>query len=278
MRIIIFGGTGTLGNALSEHCRDLDVTIVSRCEIKQKKMRERFPTFRYVIGDICTDTWKAQLHGYYDYVFNLAAFKHVEIAEENVEQCINVNLMGTINTYDWFKDSCFRYIFSSTDKAVLPVNAYGMAKGLSCKYLYNMNEIYNNACVYAWGNVLASRGSVIHAFKESLLKTGRVNITDSRMTRFWTSIETVAKFMWDNKDELTFSEPLIPPMKASTVLALANATAHVLDTPCEVNYTGIRAGEKIHECLRTGHDYCLTSESCEQYTDKELTELVRGTL
>ena len=279
MKIVIFGGTGTLGHALSRICKDEDVTIVSRDELKQKKMKSLYPNFRYVIGDITSDAWKDKLNGYYDYVFNLAAMKHVEIAEDNVEQCIAVNLMGTINTYEYFKNDCYRYIFSSTDKAVLPVNAYGMAKGLSCKYLYDMNKSYQNACVYAWGNVVGSRGSVIHAFRDKIHREEQIEITDFRMTRFWTPIETVAKFMWDNKEIITEKEPLIPPMKASKVIDLALATYDVLGVKRKpMKEIGIRAGEKLHECLRTGHDYCVTSDSCDQYSEEELRSLVKGFL
>lgn len=277
-RTVIFGGTGTLGRALAKILHG-EITVVSRCEIKQKEMKKEFPDIKFVVGDIASDTWMAKLQGPYGICYNLAAMKHVEVCEDNVESCIRTNLMGTINTYDWARSNCDRYVFSSTDKAVLPINAYGYAKALSVKYLMDMNKIYENVSICAWGNVMASRGSVIHAFKKSLLEDGVVRITDTRMTRFWINIEDVADFMAYKSYETTVDELHIPEMKASKVLDLAHATADVLGVKkFDVEVIGIRPGEKLHECLRTGHDYCLTSNTCAQYSYDELKEIVRRSL
>lgn len=278
MRVVIFGGTGTLGHAL---CKVLDgeITVVSRCELRQKEMKKDFPEVRFVVGDIAADTWKSKLHGSYDVVYNLAAMKHVEVCEDNVESCIRTNLLGTINTYEWANRNGSRYVFSSTDKAVLPINAYGYTKGLSVKYLQDMQKVNDDVSIFAWGNVVGSRGSVIHAFRDSLLKENLVRITDTRMTRFWINIDEVADFMAYHSFEYSPDGIHIPPMKASKVLDLAHATADYLGVKgFEVEVVGIRPGEKIHECLRTGHDYCLTSNTCEQYSYDELKEIIRKSL
>jgi UDP-N-acetylglucosamine 4,6-dehydratase len=279
--IVIFGGTGTLGHALARVIVDespsASVAIVSRCELRQKEMKEKFPSFRYVIGDVTNTDWAEQLPGYgITSVFNLAAMKHVDISELNVRRCVDINYMGTVNTYQWAAQrvGAATYAYSSTDKAVLPINAYGMAKGLGERYLADKK----NAAVFRWGNVLGSRGSVLHAFARSIKATGTAYITDEEMTRFWIHIDDVARFMWKNHRVMTKDEAHIPPMKGASVMRLAQAVGEAMGRDVTFRVTGIRPGEKIHECLRTGHDYCLTSENCEQFTDSELLELVREVL
>lgn len=281
--ILLFGGTGTLGHALAKiiDASGYECTVVSRCELRQKEMHQKYPKFHFILGDIASNEWKRQIRSRPYCVFNLAALKHVDIAENNVEACIRVNLQGTINTADWAMDTGVpHYVFSSTDKAVLPINTYGFAKGLSEKYLHSMQGRRDTAfSVFRWANVLASRGSVLHAFKESLQMESKVYITESQMTRFWIHIDDVANFMWERKLCPSIDIPHIPEMKASSVLDLAQATANVLGLPkYKIEITGVRPGEKIHECLYSGHDRCLNSNTAEQYTMEELENLVRRAL
>lgn len=281
--IVLFGGTGTLGHALARLISQsgYECTVVSRCELRQKKMHELYPRFHYILGDIASNEWKRQIRCRPYVVFNLAALKHVDIAENNVEACIRVNLQGTINTAEWAMDvGVPHYVFSSTDKAVLPINTYGFAKGLSEKYLYSMQGKRDTTfSVFKWGNVLASRGSVLHYFKESLINEKKIYVTHPQMTRFWILIDQVAQFMWERKFEPSMDRAHLPTMKASSVLDLAHATATVLGVPdYKIEITGIRPGEKIHECLYSGHDHCINSDTVEQYTMEELEELVKRAL
>lgn len=280
--IVLFGGTGTLGHALAKIIDKTkqDCTIVSRCELRQKNMKKLYPNFKYVIGDITNDAWMPLVKSP-TYVFNLAAMKHVDIAEDNVEHCMLTNYIGTINTAQWaMENHAESYIFSSTDKAVLPINLYGASKMAAEKYLKNMEGNYTNIAVFRWGNIVGSRGSVLHAFKESLENDGMVNITHEQMTRFWAHIDDVANFMWDCKDFATGEEPHIPPMKSAYVLSLAKCVAKYLGIESyNVKISGIRPGEKIHECLRSGHDFCIKSNDKHMLMDDdELFELVKRTL
>jgi FlaA1/EpsC-like NDP-sugar epimerase len=277
--IVIFGGTGTLGRALSrvivEENPHTPVWIVSRCELRQKEMKEEFPGFKYVIGDVTNTDWAEHLPPRVESVFNLAAMKHVDIAEHNVRRCVDINYHGTVNTYLWSQKCAATYAYSSTDKAVLPINAYGMSKALGERYLSDKK----NAAVFRWGNVIGSRGSVFHSFAKTLKSHDTAYITHPEMTRFWIHIDDVARFMWNKRRIMTNNEAHIPEMKGASVLRMANAVATVLSIPNpEIVFTGIRPGEKIHECLRTGHDYCLTSNNCEQFTDDELLNLVSEVL
>lgn len=281
--ILVIGGTGTLGHALAEIIEkdyDGNVAILSRCELKQKEMQKLYPDFQYVVGDVRDRNWINCLKEEPQIVFNLAAMKHVDTAESNVEQCLDVNYRGVVNSFDFaITSGATNYIFTSTDKAVLPINAYGYSKALAEKYLQSMDHMDITVAIMRWGNVVNSRGSVIHWFKKSLEESNTLYITDERMTRFWANIEDIAGFMWEKHDEHSGLEPFIPPMKASTVIDLGRATAKVLGyDDYSTVFTGIRPGEKVHECLRTGHDFCLTSENCEQYTFDELCELVERSL
>jgi UDP-glucose 4-epimerase len=284
MSIIIFGGTGTLGRALSKIAsrHHYDVVIVSRDELKQQQMKKDHPEFTYVLGDVSTTYWQQDIpFKNYKYAFNLAAVKHVDVAEVAVSQCFRVNTIGTQNTAQWaLETGVDHYCLSSTDKSVLPINAYGFSKGLAEKLISAMNgRASTEFKTFRWGNVAMSRGSVIHAFVDSLKERGAVSITHREMSRFWAHIDDVAEFMWDRKDAPGREEAYIPPMKASTVLELADAVANVLGiADYNIEITGIRPGEKIHECLRSGHDYCITSKNCEQYDKDELRELVRRSL
>lgn len=282
--IVLFGGTGTLGQALAKIIAtesNYECTVVSRCELRQKEMHRLYPGFHYILGDIASDEWKRQIKSRPLLVFNLAALKHVDIAENNVEACIRVNVKGTMNTADWAMDvGVPHYVFSSTDKAVLPINTYGFAKGVAEKYLYSMQGKRDTAfSVFRWANVCGSRGSVFHYFAETLRNEQKIYITDPRMTRFWIHIDDVARFMWDRKTVASGERPHIPEMKASRVLDLAHAIATVVGVPnYEIEITGIRPGEKLHECLYTSHDYCLNSNTAEQYSMDELEGLAKRVL
>lgn len=281
--IVLFGGTGTLGHALANIIKasGYECTVISRCELRQKEMHKLYPNFHYILGDIASDEWKRQIRSRPYCVFNLAALKHVDIAENNVEACIRVNVKGTINTAEWAMDTGVpHYVFSSTDKAVLPVNTYGFAKGLSEKYLYSMQGKRDTTfSVFRWGNVCGSRGSVLHAFKESLETENKIYVTEPQMTRFWIHIDDVANFMWERKFAPSVDGPHIPDMKASNILDLAHATAKVLGREkYEIKLVGVRPGEKIHECLLSSHERCLNSNTAPQYSMEELESLVRRSL
>jgi len=168
--------------------------------------------------------------------------------------------------------------FSSNDKAVLPINVYGMCKGISEHYLLNLNQVQGvtKFSVFRWGNVLGSRGSVIHYFLDTLKKEGAVYITDKRMTRFWVEIDTVAEFMLDNYDSaLSRKDVMIPSMRAASVLRIAELCAeHLGIKNYQIRESGIRSGEKIHECLYSSHNQCVRSDNVGSYTDQEILDMI----
>lgn len=276
MKALILGGTGTLGKELTRQLTDrgYSVSVFSRCELKQKEMASYFTgkdvSFR--IGDIRDrEALSAAMKGI-DVVFHCAALKHVDTLEFNPEEGVKTNVIGTMNVADAAVSQGVRYVaFSSTDKAVSPVNAYGMGKALSEKIILNRNRTQNTTLfsVFRWGNVVNSRGSVIPQFAYAISNGRRVKITHPEMTRFWISIESAVCFMIDKYRSA--DGVMIPPMKAAPVLQVVSAIiAHMKAADTGVEFVGMRPGEKIHEEIELGR----SSHSAEQYTHEELKLLV----
>lgn len=269
--MIIFGGTGTLGKALVKRVYDKyqPIHIVSRDEIKQAEMAREFPKCKFHLGDVtCLNSLPYIKNP--GAVFNLAAMKHVELGQKHHEYCVNVNYHGVINTYSWaHTHGATSYTQSSTDKAIEPVNAYGKSKSLAEDYLLSRNRVFPIS-IFNWGNVVGSRGSVLHKFAKTLKEENTLYITDFNMTRFWVSIQDVADFMWRRHESTGYH---IPDMKGARVLDVGLATAVALGLePKKVKLIeiGNRGGEKLHEKLNG-----VASNECPQYKETELLELVR---
>lgn len=281
---LLIGGTGTLGHALTPILLSdgFNVTVISREELKQKQFKKKYPDARMVLADVRDYSSLVRHCIGKDAVFHLAAMKHVDMAEDHVEESIKINLLGSLNVAKaCIEGNVGAAALSSTDKAVLPVNAYGMCKGLSEKYWQNCNEWSETTFnVFRWGNVLGSRGSVIHAFVETLTQEKKVYITDPEMTRFWIHIDDVARFMVDNHDNATEDCLFIPAMKAASVTRLAEITAQFLGIRnFEIKITNARKGEKIHESLDHMEGmYTVNSNEVEQFSDEELFKLIERTL
>lgn len=275
MKILILGGTGTLGSELIKQLyKSNDITVLSRDEQKQVAMSKIYPDIRYRLGDI-TDYDSIQREiGQAELVFHVAALKHVDFLEANVNQCMKVNVLGTKNVVDACRDASATLIFSSTDKAVDPINAYGYSKALA-ERIVSSQHFYSK--IFRWGNVLGSRGSVIPHFIKSIQETGTANITHPAMTRFWITIENAVGYMIENSlDSRNYSEEFIhPDMRAASVVRICESIGFILNKKVDFRVIGIRPGEKLHESLvsvhREGH---INSRDCDQYTDHELATLL----
>ncbi len=280
MKYVIIGGTGTLGTCLIEKLyADNEITCFSRDELKQQDMKRRFPNVRYVIGDIRDKQSLRPVVAGADAVFHVAALKHVDVLEENPTEAIKTNILGTINVAEACMEAGVEHVvFSSTDKAVLPINTYGMTKAVSERYLLSLNarQSKTHFAVYRWGNVLGSRGSVIHTFAKSIREEGQVRVTDPRMTRFWIHISDAVDFMLDTYQNADPKEPMIPKMKAAPVMEIAEAMAKLIGVDnLKVSFVGLRAGEKIHETLISSHEYCVRSDNCPKLSPDELEAMLK---
>lgn len=283
MKALIIGGTGTLGKAVLKklYKPGNEISIISRDEIKQKDLLRQYPLVKNHIADIKdSDSMRHYILGN-EVVFHFAASKHIDFCEENPEESIKANINATMNVADLCEGVVPYLVFSSTDKAVLPINTYGMCKAISEKYLFwfNSRQEFTRASVFRWGNVLGSRGSVIHSFVKTLKESKEVFITDQAMTRFWIDIDDAAEFILNNYESAELDRPMIPEMRSSSVLKLAELTAHYLGIKdYKINFTGIRAGEKLHECILSNHDVCVRSDNTPKYDDQALLEMIRKTL
>lgn len=280
IKIAIIGGTGTLGTCLVEKLhQSYDITVFSRDELKQQEMKRRFPMVRYVLGDIRDRESIRYAVEDAETVFHVAALKHVDVLEANPTEAIKTNVLGTINVAEACMAAGVRHVvFSSTDKAVLAINTYGMTKAISERYLLSLNDRQSHTkfAVYRWGNVLGSRGSVVHAFADCLRDDGHIKITDPRMTRFWIHIEDAVEYMVETYRSADPKAPMIPEMKAASVIDIAQAMAKVLGRKdMKMSFVGMRPGEKIHETILSGHDYCLRSDTAPKYSDRELGEMIQ---
>ncbi len=286
--VLILGGTGTLGRAITrtliQEYPGIHISILSRDEHKQAQMRREFPKVRYIIGDIRD---LDQRHfAKQDIVFHVAALKHVDGCEANVEECIKTNVLGTMNAADAAIAAGVRhFIFSSTDKAVDPINTYGYSKALSEKVLFSYNKLNlgTKFSIYRWGNVLGSQGSVVPIFAETLRKERAAYITHQSMTRYWLPIDWAVRFMLRTfPDAKTDRAMICPNMKAASVLNVVKAVASIVGVPqYRVAPTGVRPGEKLHEVMESRHSASITvpsSDEAEEYTEEELIELLRPIL
>lgn len=285
MNYLIIGGTGTLGKELTRQLLTdpkNHVICFSRCEFKQQEMKREFknnPELRFIVGDMRDRESLFHAMVGVKTVFHVAALKHVDVLEDNPEESVKTNILGTINVCDAaIKCEVDHVVFSSTDKAVDPVNVYGMSKGISEKILLRRNEIQGitEFSVYRWGNVLGSRGSAIHSFADSLLNSRKVFLTDPEMSRFWIKIEDAVKFMLAGYQTAALDDINIPSMKAASVIRVIHTIARILSVDkFGIEPVGLRRGEKIHEAMRSMHDHrFFDSKGSDQYTDLELEQLI----
>lgn len=275
MRYLITGISGTLGQAVSKVllCDPKNEVIgISRDECKQAALPKHENLTLY-LGDIRDAVRVMEASRNIDVVFHFAALKHVDILEANPEEAVWTNVLGTANILHAQRvNKIPRVILSATDKGCLPINVYGMSKGIAEKL--TLRNPHNVVCRY--GNVLGSRGSVIPLFIKSLKEKNAVYLTDPNMTRFWISIDEAARFVAGQAQVKTGGHK-IPPMKAAPISLIATVVADLMNiTSYQTHYIGVRPGEKTHECLRTEYEgEELHSHRCAQYTGPELTDLLR---
>ena len=270
--ILITGGTGSFGNAfvkqtLSKYSPK-KIIIFSRDEMKQWDMAKKYKDdarVRFFIGDVRDRERLYRALDGVDYIVHAAATKIVPTAEYNPFECIKTNVIGAMNVIDAAIDKGIKKVVAlSTDKASSPINLYGATKLASDKLFVAANaysgEHPTRLSVVRYGNVMGSRGSVIPFFLDQK-KTGKITITDSRMTRFMITLEQGVELVWEAFEDMIGGETYVKKIPSMNILDLADVVAPKI----KQEIIGIRPGEKLHEQMISIEDAMCTYEYSDYY-------------
>lgn len=257
--LLITGGTGSFGNAVLDRFLNTDIgeiRIFSRDEKKQDDMRHKYNNdkIKFYIGDVRDyDSIHSAMRGV-DYVFSAAALKQVPSCEFYPLEAVKTNVMGTGNTIDAaIANGVKRVVILSTDKAVYPINAMGMSKALMEKVMQaksrNMNENGTLLCGTRYGNVMASRGSVIPLFIKQIKNDLPITVTNPDMTRFMMSLPEAVELVLFAFNNAKQGDMFVKKSPASTIGDLAYVLRDLFNGKNEIHVIGIRHGEKVYETL-----------------------------
>lgn len=258
-KVFITGGTGTWGQ---EFTRQLiqrgaqSIRIYARGEYRQVEMRrafQQYPSVSYTLGDVRdVDHLTAATRGY-DVIIHLAALKHVPVVEDNPREAIKTNILGSQNVIDAAGINQIPYVlYVSSDKAVDPLNLYGITKLAAERMMIAANQEFPRTrfITFRAGNVMGSAGSVVPIFQETLLSQNLIRLTDPQMTRFFLSKREVVELGCHTLTIGLGGEVFIPKMKATTLDLLSRIMIkHLGQEGVRIEHIGIRPGEKIHELL-----------------------------
>lgn len=272
--ILVTGGTGSWGNELIKHLLTYapkEVRVFSRGEKAQVEMNVRFSDsrIRFIVGDIRDYESMEEATVGVDYVFHLAALKHVTICEYQPGEAIKTNILGTQNVIKAsIKNDVKKVIYVSTDKAVEALNLYGMTKGVGERLMINGNTLPNNTsfiCIRA-GNVLGSNGSVVPLFKEQIRKNHKVTITDKDMTRYFITIKDAINLLFKAVSLSVGGEIFVVRMQSYYITDIAKALIEASGIEdVIIEEVGIRPGEKMNEVLVSEHEAKETYKINEDY-------------
>ena len=270
-RLLITGGTGSFGNAVLKRFLDSDIgtiRILSRDEKKQDEMRKRYSSdkLEFYIGDVRDyQSIKDGFHGV-DFVFHAAALKQVPSCEFFPMEAIKTNVLGSNNVLSaCIEHSVEKAIFLSTDKAAYPINAMGMTKALMEKNVVARSRSIPDGrgpvlCVTRYGNVMASRGSVIPLFSRLIDGEKAISITNPAMTRFLMSLDEAVDLVLYAFENGRQGDLFIQKSPACTIDTLAEAVMRIKGTKVAKNVIGSRHGEKLFETLVTKEEMARSED------------------
>jgi UDP-N-acetylglucosamine 4,6-dehydratase/5-epimerase len=257
--VLITGGTGSFGNAVLKKLLSFDVAeirIFSRDELKQDNMRKLYKDQRikFYIGDVRTSSSIDNAMAGVDFVFHAAALKQVPTCEFFPMEAVRTNVFGCENVIDSsIKYDIQKVVILSTDKAVYPINAMGLTKALSEKIMVAKARSINSSktiiCGTRYGNVMASRGSVIPLFINQMIEGHQLTITDPSMTRFMMTLDDAVNlvlFAFENGEN---GDIFVQKSPSCTVQELANVLIELFDFNSKIKIIGTRHGEKLFETL-----------------------------
>ncbi|EFI83364.1 polysaccharide biosynthesis protein [Listeria grayi DSM 20601] len=268
--ILITGGTGSFGNAVTKRFLDTnikEIRIFSRDEKKQDDLRKKYhnPKLKFYIGDVRDPaSIEVAMRGV-DFVFHAAALKQVPSCEFFPMEAVKTNVLGTENVVETaIKANVKKVICLSTDKAAYPINAMGISKAMMEKVFVaksrNVDTNQTLICGTRYGNVMASRGSVIPLFIEKIKNKEPLTITDPQMTRFLMSLEEAVELVIHAFKHAETGDIMVQKAPASTIGDLAKALLELFKVDNEVQIIGTRHGEKKAETLLTREEYAQAED------------------
>lgn len=275
--ILVIGGTGSWGHELvSQFLEKYDIKeirIYSRGEHKQVDMKREFnnhPKLKFIIGDVRNKNILSLAMREVDYVFHLAALKHIPICEDNSWEAVLTNVYGTQNVIECSIERGVKKVIDvSTDKAVEPFNLYGVTKACGEKLMINANKLSNCKtqfiCIRG-GNVIGTTGSVIPLFKEQINKDNEITVTNENMTRFLMNTREAISLIFKAVKESIGGEIFVMRMPSATLKTLIKVMIKMLgDNKTKIRKIGVRPGEKMDEVLISKHEVGRTKELSNEY-------------
>ncbi len=272
--LLITGGTGSFGNAVLNRFIDTDhfseIRIFSRDEKKQDDMRKKYNNskLKFYIGDVRDyDSLSSAMPGV-DYIFHAAALKQVPSCEFFPMEATKTNVLGTENV---IKSANYhevkKVICLSTDKAAYPINAMGISKALMEKVAISLSRNLKNTtvCLTRYGNVMASRGSVIPLFKDQLKESNSLTVTDPNMTRFLMSLDDAVELVLFAFENGNSGDLFVNKAPSSTIKTLAEAICNLENKDFDYKIIGTRHGEKLYETLCTREEMIKAEDMGEFY-------------
>lgn len=272
--LLITGGTGSFGNAVMRRLLDSDlreIRILSRDEKKQDDMRKRFDNLKlkFYIGDV--RDYQSVLNAVRgsDYIFHAAAFKQVPSCEFHPIEAVKTNILGTENVLEAaIVSEVKRVVCLSTDKAVYPINAMGISKAMMEKITVAKSRNSNSTviCITRYGNVMASRGSVIPLFIHQICSGKPISITDPAMTRFMMTLDDAVDLVLFAFEHGQSGEIFVQKSPAASIEVLAKSLIQLMNIPNhQVNIIGTRHGEKLFETLLSREEMASAQDLGDYY-------------
>lgn len=274
--LLITGGTGSFGNAAARRFLKSDIgeiRILSRDEKKQDDMRKEYgdPRLRFYLGDVRDERSVSDAMSGVDFCFHAAALKQVPSCEFYPLQAVKTNILGTENVLSAaITHGVKRVVCLSTDKAVYPINAMGMSKALMEKVMVAKSRLLDGSrqviCGTRYGNVMASRGSVIPLFVQQIRAGVPITITDPAMTRFMMSLECAVELVLHAFEHGFNGDIFVQKAPASTVADVAEAIRQLMGKPRHpIHVIGTRHGEKLYETLLTREEMVNAEDQGDYY-------------
>ena len=274
--LLITGGTGSFGNAVLSRFLDTDIAeirIFSRDEKKQDDMRKHYGNqkLKFYIGDVRDRRSLERAFRGVDYCFHAAALKQVPSCEFHPMEAVRTNVIGTENVLDVaVSNSVKRVVCLSTDKAVYPINAMGISKAMMEKVMVaasrNLESSETIICGTRYGNVMASRGSVIPLFVEQVLSGKSISITDPSMTRFMMTLEDAVNLVLYAFEHGENGDIFVQKSPAATIQVLVQAILNLMGKQNhDARVIGTRHGEKLYESLLSREEYASAQDLGDYY-------------